>query len=96
MGQARPIKIALVIDEDLSFINEAAEPRGMDDPVPIPLKFAAVLGFLFLILPPETLLLVRSVGLKRIHYFALALRSAGLRRNRRSRKHRRSIVATRI
>ena len=41
MGQAGAEMIALMIDEDLGLVLEPAEGRGMDDPVPVALEFAA-------------------------------------------------------
>ena len=41
MGQPRAEMIALVIDEDLRLVLEAAEGRRMDDPVPVALELAA-------------------------------------------------------
>ena len=35
VGQPRPVVISLVIDEDLRLVLQAAEGRGMDDPVPV-------------------------------------------------------------
>ena len=38
MGQTGAVIIALVFDKDLSLVLQAAEGRGMDDPVPVALK----------------------------------------------------------
>src|SRR3546814_6589311 len=47
MGQARPVVVALVIDEDLRLVLQAAEGGRVDDPVAVALERRAVgrLGF---------------------------------------------------
>ena len=41
MGQAGAIVIPFMGHEDLGLVGKAAEGRGMDDPVPVPLEFTA-------------------------------------------------------
>jgi hypothetical protein len=41
VGDARAIKVAFVIDEDLCLVDQPSEGIRMDDPIAIPLEFAA-------------------------------------------------------
>ncbi len=53
VGQARPVVVALVVDEDLGLVLQAAEGRRVDDAVPVALKGSSQ-GMLGLrMLPPE-------------------------------------------
>ena len=47
MGQARPIEITFMIDENLGLVNEAPESCGMYDAVAIPLVFTTIRRFAF-------------------------------------------------
>ncbi len=58
--------IALVIDEDLGLVDEAAKSPRVDDPIPVPLKFAAIrMGWLG-INPAAASALGRRVALQAI------------------------------
>jgi hypothetical protein len=42
MREPRPVKIAFVIDENLGFVNQPAERRGVNDSIAIALVLGAV------------------------------------------------------
>ena len=42
MGQARPVIIPFVKDENLGLVFEAAEGRAVDHPIPVALKMTAI------------------------------------------------------
>ncbi len=52
VGDPRAVKVALVIHEHLGLVDQAPEGVGMDDPIAIPLKFAAEFGFRFGVAAP--------------------------------------------
>jgi len=60
--QARSVKIALVIYEDLRLINESAEGRRMNNPVAVSLKLPTIGRFRLIVSAPEALFLVCRVG----------------------------------
>jgi hypothetical protein len=40
--QARPVQVTFVVNKYLGFINQAPECRGVDDAIPVPLKFTPI------------------------------------------------------
>ncbi len=62
MGQARPIQIALVVDEHLGLVDEAAERRRVHDAIAVSLIFGSICGLGLGVAPAARTLLVRRVG----------------------------------
>ena len=62
VGEAGAVIIALVVDEYLGFIFQAAESRGVKDAVAVALKSGAVIGFMVRELPPLALFAVQGIG----------------------------------
>ena len=54
--------IALVIDENLRLVLQAAESSGMNDPIPVPLKGRAGLTFWLPMETPATVLRMGGIG----------------------------------
>ena len=61
MSQPSPVKISLVVDENLGFVHQPAERRGMDDPVAIALVFRAVRRRRFGVAPASRLFVAGGV-----------------------------------
>jgi hypothetical protein len=78
MRDPRPVEIALVIHEHLGLVDQAAEGVGMDDPVAIPLEFAAECRRRFRKSPAATLLVDRGIRRERLTHRLPATRPKGL------------------
>src|SRR5579863_4286948 len=62
MRQPCPVQIPLMIDENLSLVDQPAECRRMHDSITIPLIFRTVGGFRFRITAPARVLIESRVG----------------------------------
>ena len=65
VGEARPVVIPLVIDEDLGLVLEAAKRRAVDDAVAVALKGRPRTAFRFRVETPAAPLGKRGVGRSR-------------------------------
>lgn len=65
VGDARAVEVAFVIDENLGFVDEAAEGVRMDDAIAIALKLTPIFRLRLWIAPSPRLLVVCSVRRQR-------------------------------
>jgi len=86
VGQARPVMVALVIDEHLGFMLEPAKRRRMDDPVAVALKYGPGRAFPFIPKPAPAVRRVAGMG------SAVAQCQVSFRRIRGDRIHGRNLT----
>jgi hypothetical protein len=67
MGQPSSVQVALVVDEDLGLVNQAAKCGGMYDAIAVALILGAVFGFRFGMAAAAGMLRVSGIGCEGVH-----------------------------